>query len=104
MGAVMFFSPIACAQSMRVVAKPAHPCCPKSPTQIPTDCVKPLCIFIEAKPLGVEALSNVDHKPVVTAEIGTIVERPHGVPWDAVPDRISLAQDHRYLTLHQLLL
>src|SRR5262245_19276797 len=104
LSAFIFFTPVGCAENMSVARKPAHPCCPKPPAQIPTDCARPGCVYVDAKPMVVEAPSNIDHEMVAATEIANISERPQAVSWGAVPERTSLARDPRYLTLHQLLL
>ena len=100
----MLFSPIGCTDNVKAGAKPTHPCCPKPPSQIPSDCARPGCVYMEEKPMVVEAPANVDHELVAAPEIANIVEPPHDLPWGSAAESPSFARDHRYLTLHQLLL
>lgn len=97
----MFFSPIGCADSMKAATKPAHPCCPK-PAQIPIDCARPGCVYVEAKPMVVEAPASIDHDLVATPEPADFIEQPHALPWRGTADLRSPAQENRYLSLHQL--
>lgn len=99
----MFFRPIGCAESMQAATKPAHPCCPK-PAQIPIDCARPGCLYVEAKPMVVEAPASIDNELVAVPEPTNFIEQPHALRCGAAVDLPSLAQDHRYLTFHQLLL
>lgn len=99
----MFFSPLGCAESTKAATKPAHPCCPK-PAQIPIDCARPGCVYVEAKPMVVEVPASIDHELIATTEPANFIEQPHALPWGGAADRPLHAQDHRYLTLHQLLL
>ena len=103
----MFFSPIGCAESMKAATTPAHPCCPNPAKQIPSDCARPgcvYCVYMEAKPMVVEAPVSIDHEMVAAPETASTVQKPHDLSWDGATDPPSLAQDHRYLTLRQLLL
>lgn len=104
MSGFMFFGPIGCAESMQAATKPAHPCCPKPPAQIPSDCARPGCVYVDVKPMVVEAPASIDHEVVATPEPANIVEQPRNLFWAGVADLRLPAQDHRYLTIHQLLL
>ena len=59
-------------------------------------------MYVEAKPMVVEAPASIDHELVATPEPVNFIEQPHALPWGGAADLPSLAQDHRYLSLHQL--
>ena len=100
----LFFSPLGCAESMSADAKPAHPCCPKTPTQVQIDCGRPGCVYLEAKLVVVEAPASIDHEFAVAPEIANLIEQPHYLPWGGAEAEASQPEDPRYLKFHQLLL
>ena len=102
MSGFMFFSPIGCAESMQAATTPAHPCCPKPPARVPADCARPGCVYLDAKPIVVEAPAHIDREMVATPETATVIEMPHTRPWAGAAELASPAQDRRYLSLHQL--
>jgi hypothetical protein len=52
----------------------------------------------------VAAPASFDRELVAAPEIAIIAEQPNDLPLGGAAERPSLAQDDRYLTLHQLLL
>jgi hypothetical protein len=104
LGGLMFFGRIGCTENMQAATKPAHSCCLNPPDQTPRDCARPGCVYVKAKPMVVAAPASFDRELVAAPEIAIIAEQPNDLPLGGAAERPSLAQDDRYLTLHQLLL
>ena len=104
--AVLFVNPIgACADKMTVASPPAHPCCPKDQAPAPDECAKSGCDCINAKPAAFVVPANDDQGPVLAvAEEEAVLLSPPTTFGTLAIERTCFVQDHRFLTLCQLLI